>query len=69
MMFTTLPTFVLILLVILALFELAMKGLALWKSGRNGQKGWFIAILLLNTAGILPLVYMLTNKSESNQQA
>lgn len=65
MTFATLPTFVLVLLVILALFELAMKGLALWKSGRNGHKAWFIAILLLNTAGILPLVYMLTQKKEA----
>jgi hypothetical protein len=60
--FSTLPTYALILLVLLALLELTLKGITLWKSGRNGQKGWFVALLVLNTAGILPLIYLLTQK-------
>lgn len=46
------------IIIVLALFELTMKIFALWKAARNQQKGWFIAILLLNTAGILPLIYL-----------
>lgn len=59
---TTLPTFTLVLLVILSIVELSLKGVTLWKSGRSGHKAWFIALLVLNTAGILPLIYLLTHR-------
>lgn len=35
------------------------KGIALWKSGRNNQLAWFIALLILNTLGVLEIVYLL----------
>jgi hypothetical protein len=34
------------------------KGLALWKAGTKRDKGWFIALLLLNTFGILDIIYV-----------
>ncbi|MDI3540155.1 MAG: hypothetical protein PWP14_887 [Methanolobus sp.] len=46
------------LILILALWELVWKGIALWKAARNEQKYWFIAMLILNTAGILPILYI-----------
>lgn len=46
------------LLTALLIWELAWKGVALWKAGRNRQPGWFIAILILNTAGILEILYI-----------
>ena len=38
---------------------LILKGFTLWISARAGQKGWFIAFLLINTAGILEIVYLI----------
>ncbi|HLB12056.1 MAG TPA: DUF5652 family protein [Dehalococcoidia bacterium] len=32
--------------------------MGLWKAARNSQRNWFIALLLLNTAGVLPIVYI-----------
>ena len=34
------------------------KGLALWKSAGLRQKYWFVAILLINTVGILEIIYL-----------
>lgn len=48
----------LIWLVPLIIWEAVWKGIALWKSGRNNQLKWFIAILIFNTVGILPIVYL-----------
>ncbi|MFA5854790.1 MAG: DUF5652 family protein [Candidatus Gracilibacteria bacterium] len=53
-----LPHGLLPLIILLVIWELIWKGIALWKCGRNNQKNWFIAILLLNTVGILPIVYL-----------
>jgi len=51
-------------LIILALF---LKGLALWKSARNSQKGWFIAILIINSLGILPIIYLLVFQKKNKK--
>lgn len=40
-------------------WSLFWKGLALWRAARNGQKGWFVVLLIVNTAGILEIVYLL----------
>ncbi|MEK7177019.1 MAG: DUF5652 family protein [Patescibacteria group bacterium] len=39
------------------IWSLAWKGLALWRSAELRQKYWFIAIFLINTLGILEIIY------------
>ena len=34
------------------------KGIALWKCGRHNQLPWFIVILIVNTLGLLEIVYL-----------
>lgn len=34
------------------------KGMALWKAARLEHQKWFIALLILNTAGILEILYI-----------
>lgn len=47
-----------VVLFILFLWSLAWKGLALWKAAKLNQRNWFVAILVLNTAGILEIAYL-----------
>lgn len=47
-----------LVLIIVALWSLFWKGLALWHAGRRGEAGWFVAILLINTLGILEIIYL-----------
>jgi hypothetical protein len=59
------------LLAVIAVWEIIWKGFAMWKAARHSQKNWFIAILLLNTAGILPIVYLYffqKNKKEETKE-
>ena len=46
------------LLVVITIWSIIWKGFALWKAARLGHRGWFIALLILNTAGILPILYL-----------
>lgn len=48
----------------LVAWELVWKGLALWRAARRGEQVWFIAILVLNTLGILPIIYLLTKPEQ-----
>ncbi|KKU46991.1 MAG: hypothetical protein UX66_C0028G0001 [Parcubacteria group bacterium GW2011_GWF2_46_8] len=42
----------------LSIWSLIWKGFALWRASRNNQRNWFIALLVLNTMGILEMVYL-----------
>ena len=46
-----------ILLVVL-LWTIPWKGIALWKAARNGQTAWFVTLLILNTVSVLEIVYI-----------
>jgi uncharacterized membrane protein HdeD (DUF308 family) len=50
------------LIAFLAMWEGVWKLIALWKAARNNDLGWFLCIGIINTAGILPIVYILTQK-------
>ena len=45
-------------IIVLFLWILPWKGFALWKSAHLNDKWWFIAFLILNTAGILEIAYI-----------
>ena len=44
--------------VLFILWALVWKGLALWHSARRGQYWWFLALLIVNTFGILEIIYL-----------
>lgn len=43
---------------ILAVVVITLKGYSLWHAARRSEKWWFVALLLINTMGILELVYL-----------
>lgn len=58
----------------LAAWSMIWTGLALWYAAKRGEKWWFIAFLLIHTAGILEILYLLfvvhllDNKSSSSRK-
>lgn len=52
------------LIIILAIWEAVWKLIAMWKAGRNNDMAWFICIALINTIGILPIIYILMQKKK-----
>ena len=47
-----------VIFLLLAIWSLIWKGFALWRASRNNQKNWFIAMLIMNTFGILEIIYI-----------
>jgi|AP59_1055472.scaffolds.fasta_scaffold383868_2 methionyl-tRNA synthetase len=41
----------------LIIWSMVWKGIGMWQAAKKRHLKWFIAILVLNTAGILPIVY------------
>ena len=47
-----------LLLAIVLIWSLFWKGMALWKAAREGSKVWFVVLLVVNTLGILEILYI-----------
>lgn len=45
-------------IILIALWTIPWKGVALWKAARNKQLVWFIVMLILNTLAILEITYI-----------
>lgn len=45
-------------LILLLVWSFLWKGLALWHAARRGQYWWFVILLVVNTAGILDIIYL-----------
>lgn len=58
----------LIWLLPILIWEAVWKGIALWKCGRNNQLKWFIFILIFNTLGILPIIYLKFFQKKKNKK-
>lgn len=43
---------------VIMIWDMIWKGIALWKAGRHNQLGWYLCVLVFNTIGILPIVYL-----------
>jgi hypothetical protein len=43
---------------VLTLWAVVWKGFALWRAARHGQKYWYIGLLVLNTIGIVEIIYL-----------
>lgn len=52
----------------LVVWSLAWKGLALWKAAHREEKGWFVALLVLNTLGILDILYLYVFSKEEKKK-
>ena len=47
-----------LLVAVVLVWSLVWKGLALWRAAREGSKPWFIVLLIINTVGILEILYL-----------
>lgn len=63
------------LLVVIFIWSYVWKLLALWKSARKNHLGWFIILAIVNTIGILEILYIyifsgieMKNKKETSTQ-
>ncbi len=45
-------------IILLAIWTLPWKAVALWKAAKLGQKIWFIILLVVNTVAILEIIYI-----------
>lgn len=47
-----------LILVLIIVWSMIWKGIALWKAANRQDKYWYLALLLVNSLGILELLYI-----------
>ena len=58
-------TWFIALIIIFFIWEMIWKLIAMWKAGRNNHLAWYILLALINTAGILPIIYIVMNRKKT----
>jgi len=43
------------------------RGIALWKSGRNNHLTWFVFLFIVNSIGILPIIYLIIHGKKAKK--
>jgi predicted membrane channel-forming protein YqfA (hemolysin III family) len=43
---------------VLLAWSILWKGIALWNASKNSQRNWFIVMLIVNTIGVLEIIYL-----------
>lgn len=56
-------------ILLLIIWDSVWKLIALWKAARNNELAWFICIAIINTLGILPIIYLLVNRDKKKNIA
>lgn len=49
---------------ILVILDIFLKGWSMWRAARMNKLPWFIALLIFNTIGILPAIFLLMTNTE-----
>jgi len=49
------PTALVIIFIVWSLF---WKGFSMWRAARNNQSWWYVALLIINTVGLLEIIYL-----------
>jgi hypothetical protein len=53
------PALLFVLFLLVTVWSLVWKGLALWYAAQSRQSVWFVVLLVVNTLGIVDIVYLL----------
>ncbi|MGE5630707.1 MAG: DUF5652 family protein [Caulobacteraceae bacterium] len=48
----------------LIIWAVFWKGLALWRAARLKQIGWYIALIIINTASIFEIIYLIATRKK-----
>lgn len=54
-------------LIPVVIFDLILRGFALWKAAKRDQNIWFIFLLIVNSMGILPIIYLILNRDKEKE--
>jgi methionyl-tRNA synthetase len=55
------------LLAAATIWTLIFKGFALWHAARNYQRYWFVVLLVVNTFGLLEIIYLIWFRADKEE--
>lgn len=58
-----------VILACVIVWDLVWRGMALWRAARHEQMAWFVALLIINSVGVLPILYILLHREHGYRTA
>lgn len=57
------------IIILAAIWTIPWKGVALWRAARNRSVAWFVVLLIVNTLGILEIIYIFAFSKKGKEEA
>ena len=57
-----------VIFVALVSVSMVLKAVGLWRAARDGEKWWFVAIMFINSLGVLPIIYLITHPEKKGSK-
>ena len=57
-------SFLLGIILVLVVIDSILRMITLWQSARRNQIGWFVFLALINSLGILPVIYLIMYRNK-----
>lgn len=57
------------LIILISIWSLIWKGLALWRATKRQELIWFVVLLVINSVGILEIIYLLTTRQKDRKSS
>jgi hypothetical protein len=54
-------------IILIIVWDIAWRLVTMWKAGKNNDLAWFLCIAILNTFGILPIIYFLLRRKKAKE--
>lgn len=51
-------------ILLISIVDVIFRGWAMWRAARMSQKWWFISLLVINSMGIYPIIYLLSTQAK-----
>ncbi len=55
------------IVIIIGLWDGVWKLVAMWKAAQRKSKGWYIVLAVINSIGILPIIYLWITKRKEKE--
>lgn len=58
---------VVVVLLIVAIWDIVWKLLAMWRASKRNEPVWFVLIMIINSMGIVPILYLIFTKEPKKE--
>ncbi len=50
---------VVLIIILVTIWDVVWKAIAMWRAAKRDSKTWFVILMIVNSVGVLPILYLI----------